>query len=87
MSTRFRAVSVLFALPLLLALMAGCSAQVGYRSYDPYYHDYHTWGPAEEPYYNQWIIEAHHDHVDYGHLSKRDRGDYWRWRHDHPDHR
>jgi hypothetical protein len=53
MLSRFRSVSVLFALPLLLALMAGCSAHVGYRTYDPYYHDYHTWNDAEGPYYNQ----------------------------------
>jgi hypothetical protein len=87
MLSRFRAGSVLFAVPLLLALMAGCSAHVGYRTYDPYYHDYHTWNDAEGPYYNQWVVETHHRNVDYGHLPKRDRGDYWRWRHDHPDHR
>jgi len=55
--------------------MAGCAGRVEYRSY----------GPAEEPYYNQWVVETHHDHVDYEHLSKRDQKNYWRWRHDHPD--
>jgi hypothetical protein len=83
MLTRFRGASLLIALTLLLVLMAGCSGRVTYRSYDPYYHDYHTWSDAEGPYYNQWIIETHHQNRDYGHLSKRDRGDYWRWRHDH----
>ena len=60
---------------------AGCAARV---TYDPYYHDYHRWGAAEVPYYNQWIIETHHPHVDYVHLGKHDREGYWRWRHDHP---
>jgi len=75
MLTRFRAGSALFAVPLLFVLMAGCAGRVEYRSY----------GPAEEPYYNQWVVETHHDHVDYEHLSKRDQKNYWRWRHDHPD--
>ena len=35
-----------FALTTALAaplLIGGCAARVGYRSYDPYYNDYHTW--------------------------------------------
>jgi hypothetical protein len=28
---------------LALALMSGCAARVSYRTYDPYYHDYHVW--------------------------------------------
>lgn len=76
--------SSLLALPLFAILLAGCSAHVGYRSYDPYYHDYHTWGPAEQPHYDLWINDSHHNHVDYQHLNKHDRQDYWKWRHDHP---
>jgi len=65
---------------------AGCAARVGvgYRSYDPYYHDYHVWNDAEVPHYNAWIAETHHAPVDYVHASKRDRQNYWKWRHDHP---
>jgi hypothetical protein len=72
---------------LLLAMVSvGCAARVGvgYRSYDPYYHDYHTWNDAEGPHFNAWIVETHHPQVDYVHASKRDRENYWRWRHDHP---
>lgn len=29
---------------------------------------------------------ATHHNVDYRHLNKHDRGDYWKWRHDHGDH-
>jgi hypothetical protein len=87
MLKRLRLSSTLFALPLFAFILAGCSAQVGYRTYDPYYHDYHVWADTETPYYNQWVVETHHNHVDYGHLNKHDRENYWRWRHDHPDHR
>jgi hypothetical protein len=39
------------------------------------------------PYYNAWIVETHHPHVDYAHLHRGDREQYWRWRHDHNDRR
>jgi hypothetical protein len=76
----FRSLS-LAPVVLAVALAAGCAARVGV--YDPYYHDYHHWSDAETPYYNQWIVETHHNHVDYNHLNKHDKQDYWRWRHDH----
>jgi len=41
---------------LAVALMSGCAARVSYRTYDPYYHDYHVWTDAEGPYYNSWIV-------------------------------
>jgi hypothetical protein len=87
MLRRIHVASTLLALPLLFACMVGCSAQVGYRTYDPYYHDYHVWSDAEGPYYNAWIAETGHRHVDYGHLNRHDREQYWRWRHDHNDRR
>jgi len=72
---------------LLLAVLtigAGCSGRVTYRTYDPYYRDYHVWSDAEVPHYNVWINETHHPNVDYRHLKGPDREAYWRWRHDHP---
>jgi hypothetical protein len=66
---------------LAVALAVGCAARVGV--YDPYYRDYHRWDAAEEPYYNQWIVETHHRHEDYNRLNRHDRQEYWRWRHDH----
>jgi hypothetical protein len=67
-----------------LTLMIGCSAHVGYRTYDPYYNDYHVWNGAEAPHYSVWINETHHDNVEYKKLPEKDRQDYWKWRHDHP---
>ena len=83
MLRRIHVASLLLALPLLLASMVGCSAQVGNRTYDPYYHDYHVWSAAEGPYYNAWIVETGHRRVDYGHLNRHAREQYWSWRHDH----
>ena len=72
--------------PLALAsiLISGCAARVSYRTYDPYYRDYHFWTEAERPHYSVWIGESHRPNVDYDRLRREDREAYWRWRHDHP---
>jgi hypothetical protein len=70
-------------LTVLLSACGGGAVRVGYRSYDPYYSDYHVWGPAEGPYYNQWIIETHRPQRDFRRLRREDQRNYWRWRHDH----
>jgi hypothetical protein len=76
--------SAVMGLSLAITVVtAGCAGSVEYRAYDPYYHDYHVWGAAETPYYNQWVGETHHPNVEYGRLHKKDQQAYWRWRHDH----
>ena len=58
-----------FRLPLLFAfliVLPGCAVhRQHYRSYDPYYNDYHVWGPSENGYYQQWVIETHRGHRHY----------------------
>ena len=77
---------VLGTLLLSAGMLAGCGpgyVTAGYRSYDPYYSDYHTWNNRENVYYNQWIVETHRQNRDYRRLNRHDRDDYWRWRHHH----
>jgi hypothetical protein len=69
---------------LLPAMFTGCSAHVGYRVYDPYYSDYHVWGPGETVYYNRWAAENHRDTRDFRKLPKEDQHQYWTWRHSQP---
>jgi hypothetical protein len=70
-----------------LAFWTGCTAHVGYKAYDPVHSDYHVWSPGESTYYNQWAVETHRPRRDYRRLRREDQREYWRWRHDHPDHR
>jgi hypothetical protein len=82
--------STLAAAALAAAVMAaGCTGVgVSYRAYDPYRSDYHVWNANEGVYYNQWTVETHRDsHRDYRKLKKDEQSQYWKWRHDHPDHR
>jgi hypothetical protein len=71
------------AIFLAATVLTSCAARVTYRTYDPYYRDYHVWGYAETPYYNQWVIETRRPHREYQRLPRHDREAYWRWRHDH----
>ena len=71
--------SLLLATVLALPIVcSGCAARA--NVYDPYYHDHHAWA-AEQPYYSQWELETHRDHMDFGKRSEDDRKAYWDWRH------
>ena len=73
---------VLMACVAALAFaMAGCAAHAEYRVYDPYYSDYHVWGPDEAVYYNRWIAVNHRPYVEYRKLNREDQRTYWTWRH------
>jgi len=74
--------SVLLGTALLAPLIiVGCSARVSYRVYDPYYTDYHYWGPGEDVYYRRWLGERHYEYRDFRRLDPDRRKDYWQWRH------
>lgn len=81
--TRMRRTFLILPILLAVTLLTGCAARVTYRTYDPYYRDYHVWGDAEVPYFNRWVIETRRPHVEYRRLHREDRERYWRWRHDH----
>jgi hypothetical protein len=75
--------SILVGAALMLPVMTGCAEHVsaGYRVYDPYYGDYHVWGPDENVYYNRWVGERHMEHREFRRLNKRQQREYWTWRH------
>jgi hypothetical protein len=80
-SNGFRSLIFAGALTVTLIGCSGVRVRAGYRVYDPYYSDYHVWGPPEVGYYNNWIVETHRPYRDYRRLRPAERRDYWRWRH------
>jgi hypothetical protein len=74
--------ATLLAVP---AMVGGCAARVsaGYRPYDPYYNDYHTWDNNEVVFYSQWEHDTHRDHRDFRKRSADEQKEYWTWRHSH----
>ena len=67
---------------LAVALMSGCAARVSYRTYDPYYHDYHVWTDRR---CLTTTLDCRNASAKRGvrRLRPRYRQEYWRWRHDH----
>jgi hypothetical protein len=55
-----------------------------YRVYDPYYTDYHAWGPGEDVYYRRWVGERHYEYRDFRRLPAERQKEYWTWRHSQP---
>lgn len=73
-----------FALTTALAaplLMGGCAARVGYRTYDPYYNDYHTWDNNEITVYSRWETDTHREKKDFRKRTPDEQKEYWNYRH------
>ena len=83
LNSRFLRSLLLGAALVSPVIITGCAAHVsaGYRVYDPYYSDYHTWGPDEDVYYRRWESERHYEHKDFKKQSKDRQKEYWTWRH------
>jgi hypothetical protein len=84
-----RLFNFVFSLILMASTMAvpvfitGCAthAEAGYRVYDPYYGDYHTWDNGEAVYYSRWENETHRNHEDFRKRNSDEQKQYWTWRH------
>ncbi|MGB8476967.1 MAG: hypothetical protein WCE61_23055 [Candidatus Acidiferrum sp.] len=56
------------------------------RYYDRDHHDYHRWNDREDHSFRIYLGERHRHYREFRHTSRRERQDYWKWRHHHPDH-
>ena len=75
----------MLASTLMITACAGTRVGAGYRVYDPYRRDYHTWDAGEGTYYTQWTIQTNRPrNREFRRLNSRERTEYWRWRHDRP---
>jgi len=55
------------------------------RYYDREGHDYHTWNNQEDRAYRVYLGEQHREYREFGRATVVQRGEYFRWRHQHPD--
>jgi hypothetical protein len=56
------------------------------RVYDSHHHDYHNWDDREDHAYRGYLVEHHRTYRAYDQQRARDQRNYWKWRHEHPDH-
>ena len=55
------------------------------RYYDRAHKDWHDWDDREDHAYRGWLAERHRQYRGFSKLSRKDKDDYWNWRHSHPD--
>jgi hypothetical protein len=55
------------------------------RYYDRTGKDWHEWNPNEDHVYRQYLQDNHQQDRDFAKLNSRQRDDYFKWRHAHPD--
>jgi hypothetical protein len=56
------------------------------RYYDHQHHDYHVYNKQEDRAYRVYLGEQHRDYRDFHRMKRNQQQQYFRWRHDHPDH-
>ena len=56
------------------------------RYYDRDHRDYHEWNDREDRSYRVYLGEQHRDYREFNRENRRRQQNYWRWRHNHPDH-
>jgi hypothetical protein len=71
----------------VLAAPAAPQASVQVRVYDRDHKDYHNWDDNENRFWGQFLVENHRDSHEYAKSNRKERSEYWNWRHAHPDHR
>ena len=55
------------------------------RYYDKDARDYHEWNQNENQVYHQYVTENHKRDREFAKTSRREKQDYYKWRHSHPD--
>jgi len=59
---------------------------VSVRVYDRDHKDYHNWDDNEARSYETYRQDHHGYSVTFNKNNRRQQSDYWKWRHEHPDH-
>lgn len=55
------------------------------RYEDRAHNDSHAWDAREDQAYRRYLQEQQRSYRDFGRISRRERDNYWNWRHSHPD--
>jgi hypothetical protein len=59
---------------------------VSVRVYDRNHRDYHDWDDRENRSYERYRRDHRGYNVTFTKTNRRQQDNYWRWRHEHPDH-
>jgi len=59
--------------------------EVQVRVYDRNHKDYHNWDDHENHAWGVYLSDNHRKDHEFATSSRREQGNYWNWRHAHPD--
>jgi hypothetical protein len=69
----------------MAATPAPQDAGVQIRVYDSSHKDYHNWDDRENRAWGIFLTDNHRKSHEFSRASKKEQGQYWNWRHQHPD--
>jgi hypothetical protein len=75
------------ALAVPVSMLAAPVPQTGVsiRVYDKNHKDYHNWDDNESKAWGIFLTDNHKSNHEYAKANKKEQGQYWDWRHTHPD--
>jgi hypothetical protein len=83
---RFLILTAFFAAATMIAPLALRADDRDRRYYDRNARDYHTWNGQEDRAYRVYLGEQHRDYREFRRTKAAQQREYFRWRHEHPDH-
>jgi hypothetical protein len=69
----------------IMAARVPQEASVQVRVYDKDHKDYHNWDDNENRAWGRFLVENHRDSHEFAKSNKKEKSQYWNWRHSHPD--
>jgi hypothetical protein len=83
---RFLILTAFFAGATLLTPVVANAEDRDRRYYDRDGRDYHTWNGQEDRAYRVYLGEQRRDYREFRRVKPVQQREYFRWRHEHPDH-
>ena len=69
----------------VMAVPVPQESRVQVRVYDKQHKDYHNWDDNENRAWGQYLTENHKSSHEFSKASRREKSQYWNYRHAHPD--
>ncbi len=78
--------AALMAPVAIMAAPVPQEASVQVRVYDRDHKDYHNWDDHENRAWGIFLTNNHKKNHEFARANRREQSNYWKWRHEHPDH-
>jgi hypothetical protein len=77
--------TAVLAAPMAIMASPTPQAAVSVPVYDRNHKDYHNWDDNENRAWGVFLTNNHSKYHEYSKSNRKEQGQYWDWRHSHPD--